>query len=301
VSSTDHHSSPLALEQHRLRVVLTITVVYFAAELIGGFYANSLALLTDAVHMFTDIAALCLSLLTLWIAARPATSGKTYGYLRAEILGALFNGLFLWMLVAFIWFEAAQRLRNPPPVRAPVMMAIALVGMIVNSFSAWLTFGAAHEGRVGMAQRAVFLHVLSDLIGCAGVLLAGTTTYLTGWHGADPAVSLLIGGLILYGSWGLIREGVDILMESTPTGIDLDQLRSELLAVRGAAEVHDLHVWCLASHQFALSAHAVLSADADHDDVLARMAAVIEDKFKIRHITVQLERDNRKEQEYSHL
>src|SRR5208282_2685678 len=111
----------------------------------------------------------------------------------------------------------------------------------------------------------------------------------------------LIGGLILYGSWGLIREGVDILMESTPTGIDLDQLRSELLAVRGAAEVHDLHVWCLASHQFALSAHAVLSADADHDDVLARMAAVIEDKFKIRHITVQLERDNRKEQEHSHL
>ena len=302
MSSTDHHhSSPLALEQHRLRVVLTITVAYFAAELVGGFYANSLALLTDAVHMFTDIAALCLSLLTLWIAARPATSGKTYGYLRAEILGALFNGLFLWMLVAFIWFEAASRLRNPPPVRAPIMMAIALVGMIVNSFSAWLTFGAAHEGRVGMAQRAVFLHVLSDLIGCAGVLLAGATTYLTGWHGADPAVSFLIGGLILYGSWGLIREGVDILMESTPTGIDLDQLRSELLAVRGAAEVHDLHVWCLASHQFALSAHAVLSADADHDDVLARMAAVIEDKFKIRHITVQLERDNRKEQEHSHL
>ncbi len=140
MSSTDHHhSSPLALEQRRLRVVLTITVAYFAAELVGGFYANSLALLTDAVHIFTDIAALCLSLLTLWIAARPATSGKTYGYLRAEILGALFNGLFLWMLVAFIWFEAASRLRNPPPVRAPIMMAIALVGMIVNSFSAWLT------------------------------------------------------------------------------------------------------------------------------------------------------------------
>jgi len=290
----------MAHEQQRLRVVLAITIGYFAAELVGGLYANSLALLTDAVHMFTDIAALCLSLLTLWIAARPATAGKTYGYLRAEILGALFNGLFLWMLVAFIWFEAAGRLRNPPPVRAPVMIAIALVGMIVNSFSAWLTFGAAQGGRAGMAQRAVFLHVLSDLIGCAGVLLAGATTYLTGWHGADPAVSLLIGGLIIYSSWGLIREGVDILMESVPESIDLDQLRSELLAVRGAEEVHDLHVWCLASHQFALSAHAVVSAEADQDAVLAEMAAVIEHKFKIRHITVQLERDNRREREQSH-
>jgi cobalt-zinc-cadmium efflux system protein len=258
-------------------------------------------LLTDAVHMFTDIAALCLSLLTLWIAARPATSGKTYGYLRAEILGALFNGLFLWMLVAFIWFEAAERLRNPPAVRAPVMMTVALVGMIVNGFSAWLTFGVAHDGRAGMAQRAVFLHVVSDLIGCAGVLVAGGTTWVTGWRRADPSVSFLIGGLIIYGSWGLIREGVDILMESTPESIDLEQLRSELLAVPGAEEVHDLHVWCLASQQFALSAHAVLSADADHDEVLAQMAAVIEHKFKIRHITVQLERDNRKEQEPSHL
>ena len=291
----------MAHEQQRLRVVLAITISYFATELVGGLYANSLALLTDAVHMFTDIAALCLSLLSLWIAARPATSGKTYGYLRAEILGALFNGLFLWMLVAFIWLEAAERLRNPPPVRAPVVMAVALAGMMVNSFSAWLTFGAARGGRAGMARRAVLLHVLSDLIGCAGVLVAGATTYLTGWRGADPAVSFFIGGLIIYGSWGLIREGVDILMESVPASIDLDQLRSELLAVRGAEEVHDLHVWCLASHQFALSAHAVVSADADHDKVLAEMAAVIEHKFKIRHITVQLERDNRREREQSHL
>ena len=294
------HISPQALAQHRLRVVLGITIAYFVTELVGGLYANSLALLTDAMHMFTDIAALCLSLLTLWIAARPATSGKTYGYMRAEILGALFNGLFLWMLVAFIWIEAAERLRDPPAVRAPVMIAIALVGMIVNSFSAWWTVGGAHEGGPGMAQRAVFVHVMSDLIGCTGVLLAGALSWLTAWDRADPAVSILIGALILYGSWGLIREGVDILMESTPSGIDLDELRGEMLAVRGTAEVHDLHVWCLASHQFALSAHAVLSADANHDEVLAEMSTVIEEKFKIRHVTVQLERDSRKDQEYSH-
>jgi cobalt-zinc-cadmium efflux system protein len=291
----------MADEQRRMRIVLAITIGYLVAELVGGLYANSLALLTDAVHMFTDIAALCLSLLTLWMAARPATAGKTYGYLRAEILGALFNGLFLWMLVAFVWFEAAERLRNPPSVRAPIMIFVALAGMFVNSFSAWLTYGTAHGGRAGIAQRAVFLHVLSDLVGCSGVLVAGAVAYFTGWHGADPAVSFLIGGLIIYGSWGLIREGVDILMESVPAGIDLDRLRSELLAVRGAEEVHDLHVWCLGSRQFALSAHAVVSADARHDDVLAEMSAVIENRFEIRHITLQLERDNRKEREPSHL
>lgn len=299
MSSSDH-PSPIALQQHRLRVVLAITSFYLVAELVGGYYANSLALLTDAVHVFTDLIALCLSLLTLWIAARPATSGKTYGYLRAEILGALFNGLFLWMLVAFIWFEAAERLGKPPPVRAPVMMAIALAGMGVNGVSVWLTSGAEHDGRVGMAQRAVFLHVLSDLVGSFGVLMAGALTYFTGWREADPTVSILIGGLIIYGSWGLIRDGVDILMESVPASIDLEQLRSELLAVHGAEEVHDLHVWCLASHEFALSAHAVVSPDADQDEVLGAMAAVIEHKFKIRHITVQLERDNRREHEHSH-
>src|SRR5713226_9603434 len=134
----------IALDRDRLRVVLAITVLYFVAELTGGFYANSLALMTDAVHLLTDVAALILSLLTLWIASRPATAGKTYGYLRAEILGALFNGLFLWMLVAFIWFEAAARLHNPPQVRAIPMMVIAAGGVAVNAFSAWLT---ASEGR----------------------------------------------------------------------------------------------------------------------------------------------------------
>jgi cobalt-zinc-cadmium efflux system protein len=292
VKTTDPDSR-FASERGRLWIVLLITITYFVAELAGGFYANSLALLTDAVHMFTDIAALCLSLLTLWISSRPATADKTYGYLRAEILGALFNGLFLWMLVAFIWFEAAQRLSNPPQVLAPAVMAIALAGMVVNGVSAFLTFGNALGGRAGMAQRAVFLHVLSDLIGCIGVLIAGGTIYFTGWRAADPVVSFFIGGLIIYSSWGLIREGVDILMESVPATIDLDQLRNDLLAVRGTREVHDLHVWCL-------SAHAVLAADADHDTVLAEMAAMIEHNFNIRHITVQLERDSRREREHQH-
>lgn len=287
-------------DRRRLRVVLAVTAAYFASELAGGFYANSLALLTDAVHMLTDIAALCLGLLTLWISSRPATAGKTYGYLRAEILGALINGLFLWLVVAFIWFEAAQRLRNPPPVHGLAVIAIALVGIAVNGFSAWLTYGHSGEGRVGMAVRAVFVHVLSDLAGSIGVLAAGVITYFTEWREADPAVTFFIGCLIIYGSWGLIRDGVDILMESVPSDIDLDELRSDLLAVHGTAEVHDLHVWCLTSRQFALSAHAVVAPGADQDRVLSEMSSLLEHKFNIRHMTVQLERDSRREHEPEH-
>lgn len=289
---------PLAPDGKRLRIVLLVTVFYFLTELVGGYWANSLALMTDAVHLLTDIAALGLSLVTLWIAARPATSGKTYGYLRAEILGALFNGLFLWLLVAFIWIEAARRLRNPPPVDALLMMLIGAGGVAVNAFSAWLTTGASHH--VGMAQRAVFIHVMSDLMGAAGVLVAGAVAYFTGWHSADPLVSFLIGGLIVYGSWNLVREGVDILMESVPAHLDLDEMRADLLAVQGAEEIHDLHVWSLATHDLALSAHAVVGREADHDRILDEMSAVLERKFNIRHVTLQLERDSRRDSEPDH-
>lgn len=291
----------IAADRRRLRIVLAASAVYCAAEFIGGYFANSLALMSDAVHMLTDIAALCLSLLTLWISARPATSGKTYGYLRAEILGAFLNGLFLWLLVAFIWMEAAQRLSEPEHVQALPVMAIAVLGLGINLFSAWMTYDTGGEGgRAGLAVKAVFVHVISDLIGVTGVLISGMLIYFTGWEEADPIVSFIIGALVIYGSWGLIREGVDILMESVPAHIDLDLLRDDLLAVDGTAEVHDLHVWCLTSREFALSAHAVISSEADHDRVLSDMHKMLEAKFNIRHMTVQLERDSRRPHEPEH-
>jgi cobalt-zinc-cadmium efflux system protein len=291
----------IAADRRRLRIVLAASAVYCAAEFIGGYSANSLALMSDAVHMLTDIAALCLSLLTLWISARPATSGKTYGYLRAEILGAFLNGLFLWLLVAFIWMEAAHRLSEPEHVKALPVMAIAVLGLGINLFSAWMTYDAGGEGgRAGLAVKAVFVHVISDLIGVTGVLISGLLIYFSGWEQADPIVSFIIGALVIYGSWGLIREGVDILMESVPAHIDLDLLRDDLLAVDGTAEVHDLHVWCLTSREFALSAHAVISSEADHDRVLSDMHKMLEAKFNIRHMTVQLERDSRRPHEPEH-
>ena len=297
MESTHSHNIRSA-ERWRLQIVLSITVVYFAAELVSGWLANSLALLSDAVHILTDMAALCLGLFTLWISSRPATAGKTYGYQRAEILGALFNGLLLWLLVAFLWFEAAQRLRNPPAVDGLPVMVIAAVGIVMNLTFARIALGSSNLS-AGMALRAVFMHVVSDLISSVGVLVAGVFTYL-GWRQADSSVSFLIGGLIIYGSWGLIREGVDILMESVPADVDLDELRKDLLAITGTRELHDLHVWCLTSHQFALSAHAVVAEDADQDRVLSDISVLLERKFKIRHMTVQLERDNRREHEPEH-
>jgi cobalt-zinc-cadmium efflux system protein len=298
-----NNGQPLPSDSRRLRTVLGITAAYFVIELAAGYFANSLALMTDAVHLLTDIAALCLSLFTLWIASKPAQGARTYGYLRAEILGALVNGVMLWVLVIFVWIEAAGRLRNPEQVRGLAVMAVALVGILINSFAAWMTAGGGHEGpgaTGGMARQAVFLHVLSDLASSIGVLVAGTITWLTGWSTADPLVSILIGGLIIYGSWGLVRESVDILLESVPPHIDLNEVRDGLLAVTGMTEVHDLHVWCLASRQYALSAHAVVVAEADHDRVLGEIADVLEHKFKINHMTVQLECDSRKEREPEH-
>src|SRR5262249_2750635 len=267
-------------QRKRLQLVLAVTVLYFAAELVGGWLANSLALLSDAVHMLTDIAALCLALFTLWISSRPASQGKTYGYLRAEILGALFNGLLLWLLVAFIWFEAAERLRHPQTVNGLPVMIIALVGIVMNLGFAWITAGSRNPSG-GIALRAVLAHVVSDLIGSVGVLLAGALTYL-GWRQADSGVSFVIGCLIIYGSWGLVREGVDILMESVPADVNLDELSRDLLAIKGTRELHDLHVWCLTSHQFALSAHAVVAEDADQDRVLSDISSLLERKFRIR-------------------
>jgi cobalt-zinc-cadmium efflux system protein len=305
VNSDQHSHSPrgdlVSADQRRLKIVLVAVAVYCVTEFIGGYFTNSLALMTDAVHMLTDIAALALGLLTLWISTRPAKGGKTFGYLRAEILGAFLNGIFLWLLVAFIWIEAAHRLHSPSSVAALPVMAIAVVGLVVNIFSAWMTYDAGVEGgRRGMAVRAAFLHAVSDLIGVGGVFISGALIYFTGWSAADPIVSFIIGGLVLYSSWGLIREGIDILMESVPAHIDLDQLREDLLAVQGTAEVHDLHVWCLTSREFALAAHAVVAPDADHDRVLSDMHQLLEGKFKIRHMTVQLERDSRRHREPEH-
>lgn len=283
-------------DARRLVLILGITAAYFVVELVGSYFTHSLALFSDAIHLLTDVGATGLSLFALWISNRPAGAGKTFGYLRAEILGAVANGLFLWVLVAFLFFEAIRRLQSPSHVHGLGVMVIAAVGLLVNSLSAWISHQNVRAGSHGMALRAVFLHVLSDLMGSLGVLAAGALVYFTNWYLADPLASMLIGLLILVSSWGLIREGVDILMEAVPGHVNVEELRARLLEVAGTREVHDLHVWCLTAREFALAAHAVVADEADPDRVLSDMSQVLR-RFDIHHMTVQLERDSRRPHE----
>jgi len=270
----------------RLRLALVLTASFFSVELVGGWLANSLALLSDAAHMFTDVVALSLALLALWIAGRPPSESKTFGYTRAEILAALVNALALCLVVFWIAREAYGRLSAPPAVNSGLMTTVAAVGLAVNAVCAWLL--RPRQGS-GLGQRAAFLHVLSDLLGSVGAITAGIVILATGWYEADAVAAFFIGMLVLAGAWGVIREAVDILMESVPSHIDLERLRAELEAIPGTERLHDLHVWTLTPGHYALSAHAVIDGSVDGEDILGQMRTVLAARFGIDHVTIQLE------------
>lgn len=280
-----------------LTTALVLTLSFMVVEIVGGLATNSLALLSDAAHMFTDGIGLGLGLLGIWIADQPATSRKTYGYHRAEILVALVNGLVLWLLVLWVFWEAWQRMLAPPVVNGSGVLSVAAVGLVVNLIAAWILSGAASQN---LSVRAALLHVLSDLLGSIGVIASGIVIVATGWSAADAVASAIIAVLILVSSFGLIREAVDVLMEAVPRHIDLDELRRALEGVPGATEVHDLHVWSLTTGHCALSAHAVVGEGVVADHVLTEMTERLADRFGIRHVTIQLEGTNRRHAEPTH-
>lgn len=288
---------PRAHDQRALRLAVILTAALFLIELVGGYLTNSLALLADAAHMFADVAALLLAFWALWISTRPVSDTKTFGYYRVEILAAFINGLLLWLVVVYIGYEAWQRYQAPPVVKAGPMMVVAAVGLLVNVVCARLL--QPHDDS-SLNLRGAFLHVLSDLLGSVGALAAGAVMLTTGWYVADPLISAGIGVLIIGSSWGLIRDAVDVLMEAVPAHVDLDALRRALNEVPGTLEVHDLHVWTLTTGREALSAHAVIDGSADHDGVLDAMQRVSAERFHIDHVTIQIERTNRKEFEPVH-
>ena len=283
-----------------MRTGLALTALICVIELVGGWLTNSLALMSDAAHLFTDVAALALTLFALWIGTRQATETKTFGYYRAEILAALVNGVALWVVVLFIVAEAWRRLAQPPVVAGPGMLVLALVGLGANILVASrLREHSTHS----LNLRGAYLHVISDILGSIGAVVAGVVIVATGWNGADAVASALIAVLILVGSWALVSEAVDVLMEAVPAHIDVDALRRSLERVPGTGEVHDLHVWSLTTGRYALSAHAVVAGDHDHaadDAILAAMAAVCERDFDIEHVTIQLEHESRRAAEPSH-
>jgi cobalt-zinc-cadmium efflux system protein len=256
------------------------------AELIGGWMSNSLALLADAGHMLSDAAALGLSVFAIWIGRRPPTPRQSYGYYRAEILAALANGAGLVTISIFIFIEAYARLGQPAEVQGPLMMGIALGGLVVNGIALWI-LNAGRSGNLNV--RGAWLHVLTDALGSVAAVVAGVFIWAYGWYWVDPVASLLIGILVLHSSWALIKEAVAVLMESTPGHLDIDEIRERMLQCDGVREVHDLHVWSITTGVESLSAHVVLDEGQSYAGVLREIRAALHEKFRIDHMTIQIE------------
>jgi cobalt-zinc-cadmium efflux system protein len=256
------------------------------AEAFGGWLTGSLALLADAGHMLTDVAALALTLTAIWFAARPANPRKTYGYYRLEILAAFVNGVTLVLISFWIFYEAYQRYFSPPEVKSREMIAIAVGGLMVNLLCAWLLHGG-HEEDLNI--RGAWLHIIGDALGSVAAIVAGVLMLLFGWYTADPICSVIIALIIIAGAWRLIYESVNILLEGTPSHINLTAVEETILDTKGVENVHDLHIWTIASGLEALSAHVIHAGNTSQPELLRQLRTKLHDKFGIDHLTIQME------------
>jgi cobalt-zinc-cadmium efflux system protein len=272
----------------RLALSLSITLLFVFVEIAAGVFANSLALLTDAAHNFTDVLALGLSWWALRLTSQPANQEKTYGYHRAGILAALANSTTLVIIALGIFYEAYQRFINPPQVRADVLIGVGVVAVVINVVTALLVRrGAEHDLNI----RAAFIHLMGDVMSTVGAVIAGVIIRFTNWNWMDPLVSVLIGVLILWSAWSIVRESVDILMESTPTDIDMDAMVRDISAVEGVRGVHDLHVWSITRGMRTLSAHLVTDdlPISEGTSIQTSVNEVLYHNYNINHATLQLE------------
>lgn len=285
------HGSAASANRGRLAAVFAITLVIFVVELVGGLVANSLALLADAGHMFTDVAGIGLALGAIWIAGRPATQDRTYGYLRLEVLAAVANAVLLFGVAAFVLVEAWRRLSEPPEVASGLMLGVAVVGLGANAVSLFLLRHAQEES---LNMRGAYLEVLGDLAGSAAVIVAAVVIALTGWTAADVVASAVIGVLIIPRTWHLLRDAIHVLLEATPRGVDLDEVRRHILEAPGVLDVHDLHAWTITSGMNVVSAHVVLTPSADAPTVLDELCRCLAGDFDIEHSTFQLETSDRR-------
>lgn len=283
----DHsHNTRSSGSVRRLKSALALTFVYMLAEAVGGWFANSLALIADAGHMLTDVAAMLLTLFAFWFAARPATSQKTYGYYRIEILAAFVNGVVLVVLSIWVVYEAFQRWRSPAEIKGVEMLVIATGGLVINIISAWLLHsGDKHD----LNMRGAFLHVVGDLLGSVAAIAAGVLILSFGWLWADAAGSILISVIIIIGAWRLILDSVNVLLEGTPSHISMSAVENLLLDAEGVTGIHDLHVWTISSGLYALSVHISHNDAVLHSDLLQTVRNRLHDRFGIDHLTIQME------------
>jgi cobalt-zinc-cadmium efflux system protein len=282
-----HSAHPSARgEQGALAAALALVLGFLAVEVVAGLLADSLALLADAGHLLTDSFALGLALVASWIAGRPSTPARSFGYRRAEILAALTNAVLLVAIAIWIFVEAYGRLRDPPDVLAGWVVLVGVLGLAVNVAAAGLL--ARAEGP-SLNRRAALRHVLADLLGSAGVVIAGVVVLATGWREADPLVSVVIGVIVLASSWTVLRESVGILLEATPRGLDAAAVGRAMAAADGVQEVHDLHIWTITSGFPSLSAHVLVAPGADCHGIRLQLERLLAERFGLTHTTLQVE------------
>ena len=280
----DHRSA----SRRALLAVLVLTLAFTVVEVVGGVLTGSLALLADAGHMVSDVLAIGLALVALTLAQRPSSARRSFGFQRAEILAAFVNGLALVLVSAWIVWEAIGRLDDPPEILGGWMLLVALTGLVVNAGAAAIL---ARSGRESLNIEAAFRHVIADLLGSAGVLVAALVILLTGWYVVDPIVSIAIAAVIVASAWGVLRDSTAILMEETPSGIDADAVARAIVEVRGVTSVHDLHVWRITSGFDALSAHVLVGQGEDCHGLRRDVERMIAARFGITHTTLQVDHD----------
>jgi cobalt-zinc-cadmium efflux system protein len=267
---------------------ILLTLIFVFGEAAAGYFANSLALLSDAGHNLADALALVFSWYAVWMSKRPADARRTYGYHRVGVLAALVNAVTLVGIALAIFWEAAHRFRTPPPVQSGLMIGVALAAVLLNAVIAlWLHAEAKHD----LNLRSAYVHMLGDALSAMGVVVAGVIVAWTGQAVADPVVSLLIGGLILWSSWGILTEAVDVLLEAVPKGLDLAKLVQVIQQIPGVHGVHDLHVWTIGSGRAACSCHLLVPEQSAREgqQIQQAVAAMLEQEFRITHTTIQVE------------
>jgi len=286
-----HPAEPHAHPHHEhaagraLGWAVALTLGFALVEAVGGFWAGSLALLSDAGHMATDAFSLLLAAFAAWLSRQPPSARHSYGLVRAEVVGGLTNGVLMLAVIVYIVVEAVDRLLHPRPVAGAWVMGIAAVGLAINVLVAWVL----SRGGTGLNVRAALLHVLGDLAGSVAALTAGAIVHFTRWNLADPLLSLVVAGLILFATLRLLREALNVLMEGVPPSLDLDEVGRALAQVPGVESVHDLHIWTLASGRIALSAHVVVNDLSRWPRTLAAIQELLDGRFGIGHVTVQPE------------
>lgn len=285
---THSHAQPGQENEKRIIAALVLTGGFLVVEVVGGLMTNSLALLSDAAHMFTDVTALAIALAAMRIGRRPVDDQRSYGYERFEILAAAANAVMLFAAAIYILYEAWGRFRTPPEIHSWGMLGIASVGLVVNFIALKLLAGGRDES---LNVKGAYLEVWADLLGSIGVMLAAIAIYLTDWRWLDPLVAVVIGFWVLPRAWKLFRETMHILLEGTPGDVDMAALRQAILDTAGVKGLHDLHVWTLTSRRYLLTAHVVMGPGVEQLSLLNGLSSMLRDKFGLSHTTLQLEDD----------